>query len=87
MNEKWILCSDRLPDVGEDIILFFKDTFHTQPSWPKTIVKSAWRCNFGQKGSPDGAWAIQGRLYDFGIPLQDGIAWMPLPAPPLNEED
>ena len=84
MSDNWILSRDRLPEVGEDVILYFKDTVHTHPSWPKIDVKPAWRCNVGEKNSPDGDWAIEGRLGNFVIPLQDGIAWMPLPALPLT---
>ena len=85
MNEKWILCRDRLPDAGEDIILFFKDTLHKHPQWPKMDVKPAWRCNLGAKNSPNGDWAIGGRFGTYAIPFHDGIAWMPLPEPPLKK--
>ena len=84
MSGKWILSRDGLPEVGEDVILFFKDSFHKHPSRPKIDVKPAWRCNVGEKNSPEGDWAIEGRLGNYVIPLQDGIAWMPLPALPLT---
>ena len=84
MNTKWISCNKRLPDCGEDVILYFHDSFHKHPSWPKMDVKPAWRCNVDEEDSPDGAWAIEGRLGNYVVDLKDGIAWMPLPEPPMN---
>lgn len=86
MTGPWIACSDRLPEVGEDIILFFRDRFHKDPSWPKTVIKSAWRCNTANPNTPNGDWAIEGRLYHSAIPFEDGIAWMPLPEAPDMDE-
>ena len=84
---KWILCSERLPERGENVILFFRDTFHTHPSWPKTNVTSAWRCNVDEDTTPNGQWALQGRLWnDTVIDIVDGIAWMPMPYAPKMEE-
>ena len=81
---EWIPCSERLPKIGQDVILFFHDSIHTHPSWEKTPVMPAWICNVGEEASPNGEWAIEGR---FGgnmwvEPLDSGIAWMPLPNPP-----
>lgn len=80
---EWIKVSDRLPEPGVDVILCFRDTLHQDPSWPKVAVMSAWRCNLAQE-TPDGMWAVEGRLgrsYS-AVPLEDGIAWMPMPEPP-----
>ncbi len=81
---EWIKVSNRLPDPGVDVILYFRDAFHKDPSWPKTAVMPAWRCNLGEKESHDGMWAIGGRLGKCyrTIRLEDGIAWMPMPEPP-----
>ena len=82
MNEKdkWIRCSERLPASGQDIILMFRDTYHKHDSWPKISVKPAWRCNVGEESSPDGLWAIEGRLgMGMTLSLSDGICWMELP--------
>lgn len=76
---EWILCSEKLPEMGEDIILYFKDTYHTHLSWPETNIKSAWRCNINEI-TPNGQWAINGRLWrDTVLDIEDGIAWMPMP--------
>ena len=76
----WILCSERLPEKGVNVILTFRDTFHTHPSWPKVQVMVAWICNCGDE-HPDGEWAIEGRLGNYVVNLEDGIAWQPLPKP------
>lgn len=73
----WILVKDRLPDIGQDVILVFHDTFHTDATWPKVAVRPAWRCNVGAY-SPNGEWAIE-HGYHMTIPIEDGIAWMELP--------
>ena len=87
-ESKWIPCSERLPKSGENVILFFYDTFHTHPSWEKTRVLPAWRCNVGEERSPNGEWAIEGRCWnDVVIDLKDGIAWMPLPKEPEVKHD
>lgn len=74
----WILCSERLPEVGANVILTFRDTFHTHDSWPKITVMPAWICNVDED-SPKGMWAIEGRLGDYIIDIESGIAWMPMP--------
>ena len=76
---EWVSCRERLPKVGEDVILKFKDTFHTHPSWPKIQIMPAWRCNVDES-QPNGEWAIEGRLWHQTIiSIDDGIAWMPMP--------
>ena len=50
----WISCRKKLPAPGQDVILFFHDTFHTHPSWPDPAVQPAWRANVGEPESPDG---------------------------------
>ena len=80
-SDGWIKCSERLPDQGVNVILTFNDTYHIDPSWPEIQVLPAWRCNVGEDETPDGAWAIEGRLGGYSIPLEDGIAWKPLPKP------
>lgn len=77
-HSDWVPCSQELPPVGADVILTFRDTFHTHPDWPKVAVKPAWRCNVEEE-TPDGRWAIEGRLGNFGVNIEDGIAWMPMP--------
>lgn len=77
----WIPCSERLPEFCVDVILYFHDTYHKHPSWPKYDVKPAWR-HYGAECNSDGGWVIEGRLGGYGIELEDGIAWMPLPEPP-----
>ena len=87
LTDGWILCRDRLPKSGEEVVLFFRDTFHTHPSWPKTQVLCAWRCNVNENKTPNGEWAIEGRCWNnVVISLEDGIAWMPLPGRPNVEE-
>ena len=77
---KWIPCRERLPRVGEDVILYFRDTYHTDPSWPETQFLPAWRCNVAEEDTPNGQWAIEGRLWNtVVIDIEDGIAWMPMP--------
>ena len=76
----WILVKERLPDIGQDVILAFHDTFHTDATWPKVAVKPAWRCNV-VADSPNGEWAIE-HLYNMTIPIEDGIAWMEMPELP-----
>ena len=84
---KWIMCSERLPEIGENVILYFLDTYHTHPSWPRRTVSSAWRCNVDKETTPNGQWAITGRLWnDTVIDIEDGIAWMPMPNAQLMEE-
>lgn len=76
----WIPCGERLPKAGENVILYFRDTFHTDPSWPETQVLPAWRCNVAEENKPNGQWAIEGRIWSTTvIDIEDGIAWMPLP--------
>ena len=89
MKCKWIPCSKRLPKRGDDVILYFKDTYHTEKGWEPYIVMPAWRCNVGEEDTPNGAWAIEGRLGGFGWvqPLETGIAWMKLPKPPRKENE
>lgn len=85
---QWIPCSERLPEAGENIILTFKDTFHTHPTMANKIrVMPAWRCNVCEEETPDGAWAIEGRLGKFAVDITDGIAWMPLPPAFKESED
>lgn len=86
---QWISCKDQLPDWREDIILYFHDTYHQHPSWPKMYVVPAWRANVGEKDTPEGLWAIEGRLGNYTVPIEDGIAWMHLPNAPEveNEKD
>jgi hypothetical protein len=82
---QWILCDDRLPEAGQDVILLFHDTFHTHPDWPKVVVSTAWRCNVDKERTPKGEWALTGRLYSICpkvISIKNGIAWMALPEPP-----
>lgn len=69
-----------LPEKGVNVILTFKDTFHTHPSWPKIQVLPAWICNVDDD-NPKGQWAIEGRLGNYVINIDDGIAWKPLPEP------
>lgn len=78
---KWIRVSDHLPEPGENVILYFRDSRHKDPSWPRLVVMPAWLANIGEKESPDGAFAIEGRLGDSYsvVSLEDAIAWMPLP--------
>lgn len=86
---EWILCKDRLPEKGQDVILVFRDTFHTHRSWPRIAISPAWRCNVGEEKTPDGEWALTGRLYSIwpkGIGIEDGIAWMALPELPNGLE-
>ena len=79
LGDKWIPCAKKLPEVGEDVILYFFDTYHTHPSWPRTNIKSAWICNVDED-HPKGQWAINGRLWDnVVIDIDDGISWMPMP--------
>ncbi len=75
----WVACSDEMPPAGVDVILTFEDTFHTHPSWPRIAVKPAWICNVGEEKTPNGEWAIEGRLGNFCVPLEAGLGWMPLP--------
>lgn len=77
---EWILCKDRLPEKWENVILYYRDDHHTDPSWPKIGVAPAWRCNVGIPGAPKGEWSIEGRL-GWVAPLKCGIAWMALPKP------
>ena len=80
----WIACQYRLPPVGQDVILYFRDTFHTRQDWPEFVVSTAWRCNVGND-NPDGQWCLTGRLYGIYpgvIDIKDGIAWMALPEVP-----
>ena len=83
-GQHWIKCSDRLPEKGKNVILFFRDTVHSHSSWEEYTVQPAWICNWGEPETPDGAWAISGRYGGFGWvePLNAGIAWFPLPEPP-----
>lgn len=76
----WVKCKDELPPVGVNVILCFKDTFHTHPSWPQKQVMAAWICNV-DKEHPKGEWAIEGRLGNYVVEIDDGIAWMPMPEP------
>lgn len=79
---EWIKISDRLPDPGVDVLLCFRDTHHTDPSWPRVVVLPAWRGNLAE--SPNGSFAIEGRLgrsYS-SADIEDAIAWMPMPEPP-----
>lgn len=82
----WIPCKDKLPDVGVNVILTFRDTFHTHPSWPKVQVMPAWICNVDED-NPKGEWAIEGRLGNYVVDIDSGIAWQPLPAPYKESED
>jgi len=80
-DSEWIPCSKQLPKAGQDILLYFNDTYHTDPSWSPTAVQPAWRCNIDET-TPNGQWAIEGRLWHTTvIDIEDGIAWMPLPHP------
>lgn len=82
---QWILCDDRLPEAGQDVILLFRDTFHTHSDWPKVVVSTAWLCNVDEERTPKGEWALTGRLYSIWpkvISIKNGIAWMALPEPP-----
>ena len=74
----WIPCSEKRPDAGVNVILRFRDTFHTDSSWPKIQVMPAWICNVSED-MPDGEWAIEGRLGNYTVDIQDGIEWQPLP--------
>ena len=78
--DDWIPCSKQLPEKGVNVILTFKDTFHTHPSWPKVQVLPAWICNVDED-NPRGQWAIEGRLGNYVIDIDSGIAWKPLPEP------
>lgn len=81
---KWIDVQEQLPDPGENVILYFRDTVHTMPVWPKTNVMAAWRGNIS-KQTPDGEWVICGRQWNIPIEIGAGIAWMPMPEPPEKE--
>ncbi len=78
-REGWTPCSEGLPEVGANVILTFRDTFHTHPSWPKVAVMPAWICNVSEE-KPRGEWAIEGRLGNYIVDIDSGIAWMPMPA-------
>ncbi len=77
-REGWTPCSEGLPKAGADVILTFRDTFHTHPSWPKVAVMPAWICNVSEE-KPLGEWAIEGRLGNYVVDIDSGIAWMPMP--------
>lgn len=85
-SNDWIPCEKELPEKGVNVILTFKDTFHTHPSWPKIQVLPAWICNVDDD-NPKGQWAIEGRLGNYVINIDDGIAWKPLPEPYKGDED
>ena len=76
----WIPCEKELPETGANVILTFKDTFHTHESWPRVAVMPAWICNVDEE-NPKGMWAIEGRLGNYGIDIESGVAWMPMPEP------
>ena len=84
--DNWVLVKDKLPDPGQDVILAFRDRIHKDPSWPKVAVRPAWRCNVGERDSPNGAWAIE-HYMGFVAPIEDGIAWMPMPTYRFEEEE
>lgn len=76
----WIPCEKELPETGANVILTYKDTFHTHESWPRIAVMPAWICNVDEE-NPKGMWAIEGRLGNYCIDIESGIAWMPMPEP------
>ncbi len=83
-HDTWVPCDMELPPVGADVILTYRDTFHTHESWPKVSVMPAWICNIDDD-NPKGQWAIEGRLGNYVLPIEDGIAWMPMPEPYKGE--
>lgn len=76
----WIPCKKELPETGANVILTFEDTFHTHKSWPRIAVMPAWICNVDEE-RPKGEWAIEGRLGNYCVDIESGIAWMPMPEP------
>ena len=62
-EQRWIPCSERLPEIGKEVLL----------SEPNTIFIA----EYHGSGDPEGLWLVEG--YHHYLADVNGCAWMPLP--------
>lgn len=68
LNGEWIFCNDRLPEDGENVLVWF--------------IRDAWGRRHYLKQDMAVGWQVNGLWHIDGCSGVHGIAWMPLPKPP-----
>lgn len=72
ISPEWILCSERLPEIDEDVLIYY-------PLWKDSPIQVAHLQHDGILfESSDG---------EFNFKASAVTHWMPIPDPPVNEGD
>lgn len=75
LRSSWIACSDRMPEIGTDVITF--DT--AKPTWRPREMRWAQNPHYRTEAGRAAKW----RERDGSTPHTTPTHWMPMPAPPV----